>query len=80
MRHEEQNQASKNVLSAELQEIRDYIENYQSTLSEEVLNSPEYSIKLIPIPKISNTNRSDQTMEFARADQFGTETSLNQLP
>ena len=75
MRHEEQKQASKNVLSAELQEIRDYIENYRSNLSEEVFNSQEYSIKLIPIPKISNTNRSDQTMKFVRADQFGPETS-----
>ena len=75
MRHEEQKQASKNVLSAELQEIRDYIENYRFNLSEEVLNSQEYSIKLIPIPKISNTNRSDQTMEFVRADQFSPETS-----
>ncbi len=75
MRHEEQKQASKNVLSAELQEIRDYIENYRSNLSEEVFNSQEYSIKLIPIPKISNTNRNDQTMEFVRADQFSPETS-----
>ena len=75
MRHAEQKQASKNVLSAELQEIRDYIENYRSSLSEEIFNSQEYSIKLIPIPKISNTNRSDQTMEFVRADQFSPETS-----
>ena len=29
MRHEEQKQASKNVLSAELQEIRNYIEKYR---------------------------------------------------
>ena len=75
MRHGEQKQASKSVLSAELQEIQDYIENYRSNLSEEVFNSQEYSIKLIPIPKISNTNRSDQIMEFIRAGQFATETS-----
>ena len=75
MRHKEQRQASRNVLSAELREIRSYIDNYRSSLSEEVLNSQEYSIKLIPIPKISNTNRSDQTIEFVRVDQFDPETS-----
>ena len=73
MRHEEQKQASKNVLSAELKEIRSYIEKYRSNLTEEVFNSQEYSIKLIQIPKISNTNRNDLAMEFVREDELDPE-------
>ena len=73
MRHEEQKQASKNVLSAELQEIRDYIESYRSIFSEDILNSQEYSIKLIQIPKISNTNQYDLAITFVREDELDPE-------
>ncbi len=74
MRFEKQNQSSKSVLSAELQEIRNYIENYRSSLTEEVFNSQEYSIKLIPIPKVSNTNRNDLAIEFVPADELALDT------
>ena len=74
MRHEEQNQASKNVLSAELQDIRSYIKSYQSSLSDEVFNSQEYSIKLIQIPKVSNTNRHDIAITFVKEDELDIET------
>ena len=73
MRHEEQKQASKKVLSAELREIRNYIDNYRSSLSDEVFKSQEYSIRFIQIPKISNTNRGDLAMEFVREDEFDPE-------
>ena len=73
MRPEEQKQASKSVLSVELREIRSYIENYQSSLSDEIFNSQEYSIKFIQIPKIANTNRNDLAMEFVRADELDRE-------
>ena len=73
MRHAEQKQASKNVLSAELQEIRSYIEKYRSSLSEEIFNSQEYSIKLIQIPRISNTNRHDLAITFVREDELDPE-------
>ena len=69
MRPEEQRQASKSVLSAEAREIRSYIENYQSTLRDEIFNSQEYSIKFIPILKVANTNRNDLAVEFGRADE-----------
>ena len=70
MRPEEQKQASKSVLSAELQEIRSYIENYRSNLNDDIFNSQEYSIKLIQIPKISNTNRNDLAIDFVRWDEL----------
>lgn len=70
MRPEEQNQSSKRVLSAELREIRNYIENYRSSLTEDVFNSQEYSIKLIQIPKVSNTDRNDLAIDFVRWDKL----------
>ena len=73
MRTKEQQQAGKRVMSAELQEIRDYIEIYRSNLSAEVFNSQEYSIKLIQIPRISNTNRNDLALDFVMADELDPE-------
>ena len=69
MRWGEQRQASKSVLSSEMREIRSYIENYQSSLRDEIFNSQEYSIRFIQIPKVSNTNRNDLAVDFSRADE-----------
>ena len=70
MRPEEQRQANKSVLSTEAREIRSYIDNYRSGLRHEVFNSQEYSIKLIQIPKVSNTNRNDLAIEFVRWNEL----------
>lgn len=59
-----QREAQKNLLSSEAQEIVEYINKYRTSLSDDVFSSQEYSIKLIQIPKISNTNRSDLAVEF----------------
>ena len=74
MRPQEQRQASKSVLSSEMREIRSYIENYRSSLRDEIFDSQEYSIKLIQIPKVSNTNRNDLAVEFVRADELDSAT------
>ena len=74
MRPEEQRQANKSVLSAEAREIRSYIDNYRSGLRDEIFNSQEYSIKLMQIPKVSNTNRNDLAVEFVRADELDPDT------
>ena len=74
MRPQEQRQASKSVLSSEMREIRSYIENYQSGLRDEIFNSQEYSIRFIQIPKVSNTNRNDLTVEFIGADELDSDT------
>lgn len=60
----EQREARKNLLSREAQEIIDYINKYRTALPNNVFNSQEYSIKLIQIPKVSNTNRNDLAVEF----------------
>jgi len=70
LRTKEQELANKNILSREVTEIRKYIEDYKSSLSDDVYNSQEYSIKLIQIPKITNTSRSDAAIEFVRWDEL----------
>lgn len=70
MRPDEQRQANRSVLSAELQEVQNYIENYRSSLTEDIFNSQEYSIKLLQIPKVSNTNRNDLAIDFVRWDKL----------
>ncbi len=64
IRTTKQVQASKQLLSTEVKDIKEFIEKYRSALKEEIFNSQEYSIKLIQIPKISNTNRNDIAVEF----------------
>lgn len=73
LRTKEQEVASKAALSKDLQDILSYVESYRSTLSEEIFASQEYSIKLLQIPRISNTSRSDLAIEFVRWDELSEE-------
>lgn len=57
-------------MSKEVQDIKSYVESYRSALDQNVFDSQEYSIKLIQIPKISNTNRSDLAVEFVKWDEL----------
>lgn len=70
LRTSQQDQANKSALSKDLSEIVSYIEKYRSSISDETYNSQEYSIKLLQIPKISNTNRADAAIEFVRWDDL----------
>jgi len=65
-----QNKANKSALSKDLSDIVTFVEKYRNTLDEAVYNSQEYSIKLIQIPKISNTNRADAAIEFVKWDSL----------
>jgi len=47
-----------------------FVEKHRNNLSDEIFNSMEYSIKLIQIPKISNTNRADAAIEFVKWDSL----------
>ncbi|HFL2715797.1 TPA: DUF3644 domain-containing protein [Legionella pneumophila] len=64
LRDKQQVLAGKRVLSSELAELKKFIEKYRNSLSEKVFNSSSYSIKLIQVPKISNTNRNDLAVDF----------------
>ena len=74
MRTDEQKQANRKVLSAEAREIKNYIDNYRTALVDDVYNAQEYSIKVIQIPKVSNTNRHDLAIEFVREDELDPDT------
>ena len=60
-----------------MQDIKKYIEKYKSELSDDVFNSQEYSVKLLQIPKISNTNRSDLSVEFVNWNSINEEDREN---
>lgn len=64
IRKKTQIEASKKLLSKEIKELKTFIDNYRTGLPEEVFNTQKYSIKLIQMPKISNTNRNDLAIEF----------------
>lgn len=69
----EQREAQKGLLSSEAQELLYFIEKYRLSLSQDTFNSQEYSIKLFQIPKISNTNRSDLSIEFVNWNDLTSE-------
>jgi len=70
LRKSEQSLAHKSALLREMRDILDYITKYRDALPEEVYNSQEFSIKLICVPRISNTNRQDLAVEFVKWNEL----------
>lgn len=68
LRTPEQTLSQKTLLSKDMQDIKKYIEKYRTDLPQEVFDSQEFSIKLLQIPKVSNTNRNDLAIEFVKWD------------
>lgn len=56
--------SQRELLSKDMQDIKKYIDKYKTDLPQEIFDSQEYSVKLLQIPKVSNTNRSDLAVEF----------------
>jgi hypothetical protein len=77
LRADNQKQASKKLLSSEVAELNEFIDKYRLSLNDDVFNSQEYSIKLIAIPKISNTSRSDLAIEFVNWNNLSEEDRNN---
>jgi hypothetical protein len=73
IRTKQQEKANRSALSKDLADIVSFVEKYRNTLDDDTYNSQEYSIKLIQIPKISNTNRADAAVEFVRWDALSEE-------
>lgn len=73
MRTKQQELASRSALSRDLADIMSFIEKYRNSLDDDTYNSLQYSVKLIQIPKISNTNRADAAVEFVRWDALNQE-------
>ena len=77
LRKKNQIEASKKLLSKEVKELKSFIDNYRTALSDEIFNTQEYSIKLIQVPKISNTNRGDLAIEFVNWNSLSPEDREN---
>jgi hypothetical protein len=77
LRTDGQKSASKKLLASEVTELKDFIDKYRLALSDEIFNSQDFSVKLISIPKISNTNRSDLAVEFVNWSSLSTEDQGN---
>ncbi|CDZ76121.1 hypothetical protein BN59_00387 [Legionella massiliensis] len=73
LRNNTQEIANKRALSADLKDLKRFIENYRSSLSQDIFNSNFYSIKLIQIPKISNTERNDLAIKFVNWSSLSVE-------
>ena len=77
LRAKEQLNAQKELLSKDMQDIKRYIDKYRTDLQQDIYNSQEYSIKLLQIPKVSNTNRSDLAVEFVNWNSINKEDREN---
>lgn len=77
LRATEQLKAQRELLSKDMQDIKKYIDKYKTDLSDEIYNSQEYSVKLLQIPKVSNTNRSDLSVEFVNWSALNEEDKEN---
>lgn len=77
IRANEQLTAQRELLSKDMQDIKKYIDKYKTDLPQEVYDSQEYSIKLLQIPKISNTKRSDLAVEFVNWNTISEEDKEN---
>lgn len=73
LRTTKQKEANKSALSKDLSDIVGFIEKYKAGLDDNTYNSQEYSIKLIQIPKIANTNRADAAIEFVKWNELSAE-------
>lgn len=73
IRSVKQIEANKQLLSTEVKEIKDFIEKFRLNIKEDVFNTQEFSIKLIQLPKISNTTRNDLAIEFVNWNSISEE-------
>jgi len=73
LRTKNQLKANKSALSKDTSELSTFIESFRNDLTEDIYNSQEFSIKLIQIPKISNTSRNDAAIEFVKWDELNEE-------
>ena len=69
----DQQKASKTLLSKEVVKLKEFISKYRESLDDETFSAQEYSIKLVSVPKISNTNRNDLAIEFVNWNSFSEE-------
>lgn len=64
VRKKEQIEANRKFLSSEAKDLKIFIDEYRSSMSMEIFNSQEYSVKVLLVPKVSNKSRSDLAVEY----------------
>ena len=62
----EQEKTIKRKLSKEAEDLKSFIEKYDSDLDEEIIASQKYSLKFFIIPNISNTKKGDMSIKFIK--------------
>ena len=73
LRTTSQHVAGKSVLSKDTSDILNYITKFRSSITSEIYDSQEYSIKLLQIPRISNTDRNVPAVEFVKWSELSDE-------
>ena len=73
MRDSSQEIANKNIMSNEAKNIMNYLKKYRNNLTQEIYNSQEFSVKLLQVPRISNTSRGDLAIRFVKYDGLSEE-------
>lgn len=68
-----QKKSNKAALSKDLMELMGFVDKFRNGLEDSIYDSMEYSVKLIQVPKISNTNRADAAIEFVKWDALSEE-------
>ena len=77
LRTQGQIEACKQILSNEVKDLKEFIEKYRDSISDDVFNTQEYSIKLIQVPKIANTSKNDVAIEFVNWNNLSSEDKEN---
>ena len=73
LRNEKYYRSSKMLLSKEMLKINDFIDKFRDNLSNDIYVMQEYSIKLVQIPIVSNTSKSDLAIQFLNWDKLSDE-------
>lgn len=73
LRSKEQIISQKTLLKNDLKNIKNYIDKYKTDLPQHIFDSQEFSVKLLQIPKVSNTNRTDLSIEFVNWSELDQE-------
>ena len=64
LRNEISYKSSKKLLSKEMQKINEFVDKFRDNIPIDVYNEQEYSVKLVQIPLVSNTNKGDLAIQF----------------
>ncbi|MBG0768310.1 DUF3644 domain-containing protein [Methanococcus maripaludis] len=73
----ELDEANKKMISSNSKELLEYILNYRNKVSQEIYDSQEFSIKLMQIPRIANSDRADAAIQFVKWDALSEEDKKN---